>query len=187
MFFVEQGYWNHEMQCYVRVDEKLCSPFESIPKSFYWGITTMTTVGYGDALPSTGIGKTICGLSMVFGILVIALPVTMIGNQFVAAYTEITYEFMPQRMEEEMQSEEEILQELKDADAEYETLKSRCDALLPKLKHLLAASLVANERCPGAKEALQSLEPSYDLLHRGVVQSVSDIREFLKTVSMHHT
>merc|ERR1719161_2634994 len=92
MFFVEQGYWDHQMQCYVRVGEKFCSPFESIPKSFYWGVTTMTTVGYGDSLPSTSLGKLLCGISMVCGILVIALPVTMIGNQFVEAYGDIENE-----------------------------------------------------------------------------------------------
>merc|ERR550514_676007 len=167
MFFTEQGNWNHSMQCYKRDGEEFCSPFESIPKSFYWGITTMTTVGYGDALPSNDIGKTICGLSMVFGILVIALPVTMIGNQFVAAYTDITYEMMATRLEEEVESEEEVLLQLTETGNEYDALKSRCDELLPRLKHLLAASLVASERRLGAREALQALEPSYDLMHRG--------------------
>ena len=44
MYMVERGTWDPVLQCYVRED-KQCSPFESIPKSFWWGIATLTTVG----------------------------------------------------------------------------------------------------------------------------------------------
>jgi voltage-gated potassium channel len=44
MYMVERGTWDPVQQCYVRED-KQCSPFESIPKSFWWGIATLTTVG----------------------------------------------------------------------------------------------------------------------------------------------
>merc|ERR550514_1956278 len=94
MYSVERGKWSPELGCYVGADEAKCSPFESIPLSFYWGVTTMTTVGYGDALPSTDMGKLVCGISMVCGILVIALPVTMIGNQFADAYADLSNEIL---------------------------------------------------------------------------------------------
>ena len=57
------------------------------------------------------------------------------------------------RLEEEIQSEEEVKEHLEMTCEEYDALKRKCDELLPRLKHLLAASLVANERCADAREA----------------------------------
>merc|ERR1719158_2747057 len=88
-----------EKGCLVRPGETTCSPFESIPLAFYWAITTMTTVGYGDVLPATNLGKLICGICMVCGILVIALPITMIGNSFVEAFKEIKEETKLQKLD----------------------------------------------------------------------------------------
>merc|ERR1719261_516 len=123
MYSVEQGDWNAEMQCYVRKGEKSCSPFESIPASFYWGITTMTTVGYGDTLPSTDWGKAICSISMVCGILVIALPVTMIGNQFVESFETISKEMAQMKVAEKMESENDINKKLYEKSKEMAQMK----------------------------------------------------------------
>lgn len=182
MYFVEQGKWNPKMQCYVRDGETSCSPFESIPKSFYWGITTMTTVGYGDALPTTDVGRVIVGISMVCGILVIALPVTMLGNMFVDAYAEISDELMAAKLKEEIETEDEIHLRLYETSQDFEHLKQKSADLLPRLKQIIAASLVASNRCAGAKDALQSLEPSFDLIHKNLDQSIVDMKEYMKTV-----
>jgi voltage-gated potassium channel len=48
--------------------------FTSIPVSMYWAIVTLTTVGYGDIAPQTGIGKTLAGIVMVLGYGIIAVP-----------------------------------------------------------------------------------------------------------------
>eukprot|EP00325_Prymnesiales_sp_UTEX-LB-985_P034518 CAMPEP_0174729658 /NCGR_PEP_ID=MMETSP1094-20130205/54091_1 /TAXON_ID=156173 /ORGANISM="Chrysochromulina brevifilum, Strain UTEX LB 985" /LENGTH=475 /DNA_ID=CAMNT_0015931795 /DNA_START=42 /DNA_END=1469 /DNA_ORIENTATION=- len=56
--------------------------FESIPATFWWAIVTITTVGYGDAVPVTPGGKVIASVAMICGIIVIALPISVLGNNF---------------------------------------------------------------------------------------------------------
>ncbi|MGJ7518560.1 ion transporter [Pseudomonas baetica] len=48
--------------------------FTSIPKSIYWAIVTLTTVGYGDIVPKTPLGQVISSLVMITGYSIIAVP-----------------------------------------------------------------------------------------------------------------
>ena len=48
--------------------------FTSIPRSIYWAIVTMTTVGYGDISPHTAIGQAIASVVMILGYSIIAVP-----------------------------------------------------------------------------------------------------------------
>ncbi|BDD01489.1 ion transporter [Persicobacter psychrovividus] len=58
--------------------------FTSIPRSFYWAIVTMTTVGYGDIAPQTVIGQSIATLLMVLGYGIIAVPTGIVSVEFSA-------------------------------------------------------------------------------------------------------
>ncbi|MGH6888016.1 MAG: cyclic nucleotide-gated ion channel [Rhizomicrobium sp.] len=55
----------------------------TMPGAMYWAITTLATVGYGDVVPITPLGKFIAGLTMVTGLAMFALPVGIIANGFV--------------------------------------------------------------------------------------------------------
>ncbi|WAC25971.1 ion transporter [Ancylobacter sp. SL191] len=57
--------------------------FGSIPAAMWWAMTTVTTVGYGDTYPMTPAGKVIASLTMITGIIMIALPVGIIATAFV--------------------------------------------------------------------------------------------------------
>lgn len=50
------------------------SGFTSIPQSIYWGFVTITTVGYGDVVPVTILGKIVASVIMVTGFAIIAVP-----------------------------------------------------------------------------------------------------------------
>ncbi|MCB0366813.1 MAG: ion transporter [Bdellovibrionaceae bacterium] len=53
--------------------------FTSIPKSVYWAIVTMTTVGYGDIAPQTPLGQLISSLLMIAGYGIIAVPTGIVS------------------------------------------------------------------------------------------------------------
>ncbi|WP_165310719.1 ion transporter [Vibrio ziniensis] len=52
--------------------------FTSIPQSIYWAIVTITTVGYGDVVPQTTLGKGVAALTMLLGYSILAVPTGII-------------------------------------------------------------------------------------------------------------
>ena len=56
--------------------------FSSIPSSMWWGMVTLTTVGYGDAYPVTSAGKFLGALIALMGIGMFALPAGILGSGF---------------------------------------------------------------------------------------------------------
>ncbi|MEW6689572.1 MAG: cyclic nucleotide-gated ion channel [Pseudomonadota bacterium] len=59
--------------------------YGSIPEAMWWGIVTLTTVGYGDITPVTFWGKMAGGLAAVIGLCMFAIPVGIIASAFVEA------------------------------------------------------------------------------------------------------
>src|SRR5690606_31662437 len=56
--------------------------FTSIPRSIYWTIVTLTTVGYGDIVPVTAFGQFLSMLVMIIGYGVIAVPTGIVSAEF---------------------------------------------------------------------------------------------------------
>lgn len=57
--------------------------FENIPKSMYWAVVTLTTVGYGDVVPTTVPGKMLAAILMIMGYGIIAVPTGIVSAELV--------------------------------------------------------------------------------------------------------
>lgn len=57
------------------------SGFTSIPRSVYWAIVTLTTVGYGDIAPVTALGQLIASFIMILGYGIIAIPTGIVSSE----------------------------------------------------------------------------------------------------------
>lgn len=73
---------------YVAEHEVPNTPFRSIPAAMWWSIVTLTTVGYGDMVPVTAMGKTLAGCTAILGIGMLALPTSILGAAFMEEMTE---------------------------------------------------------------------------------------------------
>lgn len=57
--------------------------FTSIPRSMYWAVVTMTTVGYGDIAPNTVLGQALAAFLMIIGYGIIAVPTGIVSAELV--------------------------------------------------------------------------------------------------------
>ena len=108
----------------------------------------MTTVGFGDKLPRTLAGRIIAGITMMAGILVIALPVAIVGSRFQEVYNEVE---LQKRLKREKESEEGLKSNMQD-EIENESL------LYEKINEHPALSALARR----VKRRLQRLRASVD-------------------------
>ncbi len=58
------------------------SKFNSIPESMYWATVTMTTVGYGDIVPTTTLGKLVAAVLILLGYSLIIVPTGFVSAEF---------------------------------------------------------------------------------------------------------
>jgi voltage-gated potassium channel len=70
--------------CLMYVIEGPDNGFDNIPVSVYWAIVTITTVGYGDYVPSTPAGRAIASLGMLIGYAIIAVPTGIFTSKLMA-------------------------------------------------------------------------------------------------------
>ncbi|WP_083851671.1 ion transporter [Alcanivorax hongdengensis] len=66
--------------------------FTSIPRSIYWAVVTITTVGYGDISPQTPFGQFIASLAMITGYAIIAVPTGIVTAEISAARVALRFQ-----------------------------------------------------------------------------------------------
>ena len=75
------------IEYYMEIFSNEPSDFQHIPLAFWWALITMTTIGYGDLHPRSGLGYAAGAFCAISGVLVIALSVPVIVNNFTVYYT----------------------------------------------------------------------------------------------------
>ena len=70
-----------------QINEASVNDFQDIPLSFWWAVVTMTTLGYGDMHPRTGLGYVVGTICAVCGLLMLSLPVPIIVSNFTLYYS----------------------------------------------------------------------------------------------------
>merc|ERR1719186_950994 len=95
------------------------SGFTDILTGIYWVVVTMTTVGYGDIFPVTGLGKLVGTMCAISGVLVLSLPIPIIAGNFEAFH----------KNQQKKDKAEKSKKKLKSAKiAEYETRSAFCNS-----------------------------------------------------------
>ncbi len=92
MYLVESPEWNpgREVQ----------SQFTSIPQAMYWAIVTMTTVGYGDVVPQTALGKLLSAALIMVGYSLIIVPTGFVSAELVGLKRAVSTQACPHCMAE---------------------------------------------------------------------------------------
>ena len=92
IYYAEHAWWDRQIEADT-LDPSLLgpngdqNPFGSIPECFWWCIVTLMTVGYGDVVPQTSLGKLVACFAMLVSIVIMALPISVIGASFTQHWT----------------------------------------------------------------------------------------------------
>jgi len=141
--------------------------FLSIPRTFWWALVTMTTVGYGDFYPITPLGRLVAVFASFTGIIIVALPITVIGSNF-----------------EKQFDKQDFLEELCEQ-VTYEDGTCDYGALLKKFRvldqqgHLLIPM-------PADEEAMKKMVLEYDVGGQGVLEEADWASLIMDTVCEAH-
>ncbi|KAG8924171.1 hypothetical protein FRC02_010610 [Tulasnella sp. 418] len=85
LYFAERGTWDGNLEAFVNADGDP-TQFESIPAAAWFVLVTITTVGYGEMIPRSFLGRLLTVPLLVFGLLLIALPSFVLGREFASVW-----------------------------------------------------------------------------------------------------
>ena len=100
--------------------------FDNIPKSIYWAVVTLTTVGYGDVVPITSLGKTVAVFIMLLGYAIIAVPTGIVSSEM----------SKNRNNKEQLENQEEILEKEEEIIAKDNEILKKLEALEKKIDKL---------------------------------------------------
>lgn len=82
--------------------------FTSIPRSVYWAIVTLTTVGYGDIAPGTPLGQFIASIVMILGYAIIAIPTGIVSSELTKTHIQTNTQACPNCLKDSHQDNAEF-------------------------------------------------------------------------------
>ncbi|QRV76348.1 ion transport domain-containing protein [Ceratobasidium sp. AG-Ba] len=85
IYFAERGTWDSTLETFVNSDGDP-TQFDSIPAAAWFVLVTITTVGYGDIIPRSFLGRLLSVPLLLFGLLLIALPSFVLGREFASVW-----------------------------------------------------------------------------------------------------
>jgi voltage-gated potassium channel len=92
--------------------------FTNIPKSIYWAIVTMTTVGYGDVTPVTGLGRFLSSIVMLLGYTIMAVPTGIVSVSMMNVRDAEKNEVTQEEIDQEEEENERLLNRMRGEDNE---------------------------------------------------------------------
>lgn len=92
--------------------------FTNIPKSIYWAIVTMTTVGYGDVTPVTGLGRFLSSIVMLLGYTIMAVPTGIVSVSMMNVRDAEKNEVTQEEIDQEEEENERLLNRMRGEDQE---------------------------------------------------------------------
>ena len=108
------------------VIEGQANGFENIPKSIYWAVVTLTTVGYGDVVPITTIGKTISVFIMLLGSAIIAVPTGIVSAELAKNRKD----------QKQLKNQDEILEKEQEIISKETEILNKLELLEKKIENL---------------------------------------------------
>ena len=101
----------------------------NIPQAIYWAVVTLTTVGYGDIVPITTLGKTISVFIMILGYAIIAVPTGIVSAELSRNRKDKeqlkNQDTILEKEQEIISKETEILEKLKSLENKIENLNKK--------------------------------------------------------------
>lgn len=187
MWITERGTWNSTLQCYSRPGEVFfngCSPFESVPLGFWWAITTMTTVGYGDAFPITPVGRCIAGVAMLAGIFCVALPTGILCTEFSKLFDERARESKKDNVTSEICRRPKVELELFLSSEKLFKANEDYQEQLVYIKRLAYVYIeTRNNFTPAEAEQCLKMDPMYTAFGEKLAMSMDAMTNYVRRVS----
>ena len=107
--------------------------FNNIASSIYWAIITLTTVGYGNIVPATVLGKALASFIMILGYAIIAVPTGIVTSELSRAKYQRT---QTKNQNEILEKEDEIIEKEDEIIEKEDEIISKEILILKKLERL---------------------------------------------------